>query len=794
MSRAFMPLLSQRPALEAAGGGVSPDVARLLGDEAGSHPLPPLSPPPAVAAAVGELLFGELGAAEYEQLPSPARSTERDLQLRPFVGLVGNSSSATHVGRRRGILVRPDPRPETPQMAAALRLLAVLHEGQRRAQGVWPQRRALHMTGLIAALHSVRAPLLWLVVEDSQRSNDTVWLLASSGLPYVHLRSGTLLSSSDQDDGSASASGTAATLRGRELRMRERALRYIRVQRLEGVVVFADDSNVYTPSFFEAAQRVKAFAIVSAGVLLQVGFNMDSSTSSRRRSARSRALLQVATQPELEAPVQGAVCGANRSLLGLHVVLPRPPYTQISFNRADMEWASYVLDAGILWRTTAATRQSSARHVLPHEAAAPGGRHYAGVEVEMQQQLQRRGLSEVALPRATSHQPDAATTKQRQSRRYRRPPWVRDSLEWLPEQDDNCCGEPSAADFDLLGRVLLNESRLEVLGKCGSDVLLWWMRAEARADSKWPARWYIDPPLPVVVAAKSTPWPEPTSERPPTARRRPGQLPKAKLGDRRSRRPHGRASRRGAARKKQRQREQAAVKERSQDEEADMDLVLKPTRKGDQYYDIDGSVIVRGQERAQRMPGFGDGNSNKDDQFEENVSRAGKRLDQSRRRERSREGEEAGAAETGLLVSRVHGGRAGSRARQEAGQRERRKAAVAEGQHWFGGNSKAAAKQEDEPLEDSLLAATDAELGAEEAEDRAAAQESDSLEALEKGGSSIRQELKSRARTRVAAGQRPMQVRDAQAEISDEVETMEESEEDALEALEGGVTLDSISY
>eukprot|EP00850_Spirogloea_muscicola_P004399 SM000019S04943 [mRNA] locus=s19:89925:93080:- [translate_table: standard] len=779
MSRAFMPLLSQRPALEAAGGGASPDVARLLADDASSHPLPPLSPPPAVAAADGELQFGELGAAEYEQLPSPARSTERDLQLRPFVGLVGNSSSATHVGRRSGIL-----------MAAALRLLAVLHEGQRRAQGVWPQRCALHMTGLIAALRLVRAPLLWLVVEDSPRSNDTAWLLASSGLPYVHLRSGTLLYSSDEDDGSAAASGAAATPRGRELRMREHALRYIRVQRLEGVVVFADDSNVYTPSFFEAAQRVKAFAVVSAGMLLQAGFNMGSATSSRSRSARGRMLLQIATQPVLEVPVQGAVCGANRSLLGLHVVSPRPPYAQISFDRAHMEWASYVLDAGILWRTTAATRQSSARHVLPHEAAAPGGRVYAGMEVAQQQPLQQRGLLEVALPREASHRPDAATAKQRQSRRYRRPPWVRDSLEWLPEQDDSRRGEPSAADFDLLGRVLLNESRLEVLGKCGSDVLLWWMRAEARADSKWPARWYIDPPLPVVVAAKSTPWPELISERPPTARRRPGQLPKAKLGDRRSRKPHGRASRRGAARKKQRQREQAAVKERSQGEEADMDLVLKPTRKGDQYYDIDGSIIVGGQERAERMPGFGDGNSNKDDQFEENVSRAGKRLDQSRRRERSREGEEAGAAEAGLLVSRVHGGRAGSRARQEAGQRERRKAAVAEGQHWYEGNSKAAAKQEDEPLEDALPA----ELGAEEAEDRAAAQESEPLETPKKGGSSIRQELKSGARTRVAAGQRPMQVSDVQAEISSEAETMEESEEDALEALEGGVTLDSISY
>ncbi|KAI3738089.1 hypothetical protein L2E82_28107 [Cichorium intybus] len=46
----------------------------------------------------------------------------------------------------------------------------------------------------------------------------------------------------------------------------------------------------------------------------------------------------------------------------------------------------------------------------------------------------------------------------------------------------------------------------------GKKVMMWWLRAEACADSKFPARWRIDPPLEVTVAAKRTPWPDPPLE------------------------------------------------------------------------------------------------------------------------------------------------------------------------------------------------------------------------------------------------------------------------------------------
>ncbi|MCO5594305.1 hypothetical protein L7F22_048334 [Adiantum nelumboides] len=58
-----------------------------------------------------------------------------------------------------------------------------------------------------------------------------------------------------------------------------------------------------------------------------------------------------------------------------------------------------------------------------------------------------------------------------------------------------------------------NSTLVEPLGDCGRSILLWRLHVEARADSKFPSRWNIDPGLDVVVPAKRTPWPEPPPQK-----------------------------------------------------------------------------------------------------------------------------------------------------------------------------------------------------------------------------------------------------------------------------------------
>lgn len=62
--------------------------------------------------------------------------------------------------------------------------------------------------------------------------------------------------------------------------------------------------------------------------------------------------------------------------------------------------------------------------------------------------------------------------------------------------------------------LLKNASFIEPLGNCGKKVLLWWLRVEARADSKFPSGWIINPPLEITVPAKRTPWPDAPPELP----------------------------------------------------------------------------------------------------------------------------------------------------------------------------------------------------------------------------------------------------------------------------------------
>ncbi|CAI5983137.1 unnamed protein product [Closterium sp. NIES-65] len=89
------------------------------------------------------------------------------------------------------------------------------------------------------------------------------------------------------------------------------------------------------------------------------------------------------------------------------------------------------------------------------------------------------------------------------------PDWVRGWDEWGPELERGLGGgseESSEAGseedpeggsvagsgaegrlFDLLGAVVRNEKELRLIGQCGRRVLVWWWRAEARQDSKFPA-------------------------------------------------------------------------------------------------------------------------------------------------------------------------------------------------------------------------------------------------------------------------------------------------------------------
>ncbi|XP_077217005.1 putative beta-1,4-xylosyltransferase IRX14H [Tasmannia lanceolata] len=339
------------------------------------------------------------------------------------------TTSRVVVGRH-GIRIRPWPHPNPSEVMKAHRIIERVQKEQRIQYGIKNPRtlivvtptylrtfQTLHMTGLMHSLMLVPYDLIWIVVEAGGASNETASILARSGLRIRHL----------SFDERMPVSWDAR--HRMEARMRLRALRVMREERLDGIVMFADDSNMHSMELFDEIQSVKWFGAVSVGILAHSGH---SDTSSKKSEEEDQ---------NLPVPVQGPACNSSGQLAGWHT-FNSLPYAEKSAMYIDdgatvlprkLEWAGFVLNSRILWKVA-----------------------------------------------------------------EDKPQWVRD-LDTMADDGD---------DLESPLSLLKDASFVEPLGKCGRKVLLWWFRVEARADSKFPPGWIIDPPLEITVPAKRTPWPD----------------------------------------------------------------------------------------------------------------------------------------------------------------------------------------------------------------------------------------------------------------------------------------------
>ncbi|MCL7026334.1 hypothetical protein MKW94_023460 [Papaver nudicaule] len=267
--------------------------------------------------------------------------------------------------------------------------------------------------------------LIWIVVEAGGTSNETASLLASSGLRTVHIGFEEKIPISWEN-------------RHRmEARMRLRALRVVREERLDGIVMFADDSNMHNMELFDEIQSVKWFGAISIGILAHSGSTDGQFSISKKQE----------NEENLSMPVQGPACNSSGHLVGWHTFNALPYVDKRATYIGDgamvlpkkLEWSGFVLNSRLVWQ-----------------------------EIED------------------------------------KPEWVRD-LDTLAED---------AEILDSPLSLLKDASFVEPLGNCGRKVMLWWLRVEARGDSKFPPRWIIDLPLEVTIPAKRTPWSDATPEIP----------------------------------------------------------------------------------------------------------------------------------------------------------------------------------------------------------------------------------------------------------------------------------------
>ncbi|KAI3462732.1 hypothetical protein Pfo_030920 [Paulownia fortunei] len=368
-------------------------------------------------------------------LPSSAATSppERNISA-------GVRASRVVVGRH-GILIRPWPHPDPSEVMKAHKIIKRVQSEQRSQYGVKSPRTVIvitptyvrtfqtpHLTGVMHSLMNVPYDLIWIVVEAGGATNETASLISKSGLKTIHI----------------GFEGKMPVLwEGRhklESKMRLHALRVVREKRLDGIVMFADDSNMHTLELFDEIQKVKWVGAVSVGILANWGGSEEGELPIIQRDDNEKH------EKNSQVPVQGPACNSSNHLVGWHTFNSLPFVERSARYIGDravvlpkkLEWAGFVLNSRLVWEDT-------------------------------------------------------------------------NKLGWVKE-----LGEVGrdGEDIESPMSLLKDASAVEPLGSCGCKVMLWWLRVEARADSKFPARWVIDPPLDITVPAKRTPWPDAPPELP----------------------------------------------------------------------------------------------------------------------------------------------------------------------------------------------------------------------------------------------------------------------------------------
>ncbi|CAH9121730.1 unnamed protein product [Cuscuta epithymum] len=113
--------------------------------------------------------------------------------------------------------------------------------------------QAYYLNRLGQVLKLVQPPLLWVVVEMSAASLETADILRKMGVMYRHL-----VCSKNMTD-----------MKDRGVHQRNYALEHIERHRLDGIVYFADDDNIYSLELFESLRKISRFGTWPVAMLQQ---------------------------------------------------------------------------------------------------------------------------------------------------------------------------------------------------------------------------------------------------------------------------------------------------------------------------------------------------------------------------------------------------------------------------------------------------------------------------------------------------------------------------------------------
>ncbi|XVF36515.1 hypothetical protein REPUB_Repub19eG0064700 [Reevesia pubescens] len=113
--------------------------------------------------------------------------------------------------------------------------------------------QAYFLNRLGQVLRLVKPPLVWIVVEEKAASFETAEILRKTGVMYRHVVS----------------TRNSSNVKDRGVHQRNAALEHIERHKLDGLVFFADDDNVYTLELFESLRTISRFGTWPVAMLAQ---------------------------------------------------------------------------------------------------------------------------------------------------------------------------------------------------------------------------------------------------------------------------------------------------------------------------------------------------------------------------------------------------------------------------------------------------------------------------------------------------------------------------------------------
>ncbi|KAA8528406.1 hypothetical protein F0562_035761 [Nyssa sinensis] len=113
--------------------------------------------------------------------------------------------------------------------------------------------QAFYLNRLGQVLRLVPPPLVWIVVEMNSASMETADILQKAGVMYRHLV----------------CMKNSTNIKDRGVHQRNTALEQIEHHKLDGIVYFADDDNIYSLELFESMREISRFGTWPVAMLVQ---------------------------------------------------------------------------------------------------------------------------------------------------------------------------------------------------------------------------------------------------------------------------------------------------------------------------------------------------------------------------------------------------------------------------------------------------------------------------------------------------------------------------------------------